>query len=632
MLSNFFSCNPQWYGSHCQCNVPYQTQATTAPLELDLTRSLFAADTLTVVLVEGIQYSGEMFGVGTSGCGSNFSWSSADEGCTKVWTGVVPWADVVANCAPTREVLQAGQQLPGGAAGTVPVSSIVYALNLWVTAEQPLGVIRGTTLTQTQRSSLTLEVVFPLSVNVTSNPVDVFAPVLALSAVTSEVMVSNVNQAHPSATVQLYTQVEWPFQLTAPRWVSMPTGVVQAIAPFEMNANSAAYPCANAVGALCEQNWGLQLGLPGTCFLSGTYTLRTTIVCRELRASSCPLDAAVNTADFSFTLTSPSLCTQVVQTLDLSATLKSYKDAAHTVLKADFVEPEVLYFQAPTSSKQASISMTEIVDVRVLRPSGAVVVLLDGSDPTSQGVMTAAGAATSFRRTDGGASLFDVASLPSFEFAMIAATIGLATDQIEGVVVQATVLVRYTNAGQPTLQTVRMEMQGGSSVTASTVGASALVSLGAKSGSRSGSSASGSAAGASADMGVVAGVAIAAIVVLTVVAVVALRRRHTHRMHALATSVPSGMVHGDAPTSADEAEADAAMAIGGGSAAELEEDTATGTDEVTAYLPGEHRRALSNVSASTASGEQSMRGVAAMYAATMDDDADVGTEAAAEGE
>jgi hypothetical protein len=133
-------------------------------------------------------------------------------------------------------------------------------------------------------------------------------------------------------------------------------------------------------------------------------------------------------------------------------------------------------------------------------------------------------------------------------------------------------------------------------------------------------------------MGVVAGVAIAAIVVLTVVAVVALRRRHTHRMHALATSVPSSMVHGAGTTSAAEAEADAAMAIGGGSAAELEADAETGVDEVLAYLPGDMRRTLSNLSSSTASGEQTMRGLAAMYAATMDDDADVGTEAAAEGE
>jgi hypothetical protein len=278
--------------------------------------------------------------------------------------------------------------------------------------------------------------------------------------------------------------------------------------------------------------------LADVCKMDGSYKLRANVVCRPLRAASCPVDGATNIAEFTFTLLSPNMCPGVVQTLDLTSQLNVYANDERSLAKDDFVDPQVLYFEAPTTSGQASIDYTEIVDVRVLRPGGAVVTLFDRS-LAATGAITAKGVATSFARSRGGPVDFGQPSRPRFRFTLVASALGLVQDAIETVIVQAVVSVRYENAGQPQLLSTisSWELQASSVVTEGVSGSARVVVRSAPGGTRpptpGGPDSESSASGSSPlGMGVIAGVA-AAVALVALVAVVVIVRKRNQRAAAL---------------------------------------------------------------------------------------------------
>jgi hypothetical protein len=522
----------QVYHSLCNCPIPTYNNITDHPLQLDVGETGLFNDRLRIVYRESLKYYDTVAVFGSSlpaACANLVQWtSSEDVACTRKWIGEIAWnkafnASVGAqDCKIVRDA-------------TALNGDVVFTVDFSVRNKETLNPVRGTVTPRSLEHKMPFQIVFPTSVSVSSGAVDVFAPVLTLGAVVRQAVV-HAPGTTPTAEVEVFSSVQWPFIFSAASWSEVPTFATGAV---PVDTPRAGYACVDGTdkftGPVCEQLWASTLTLGANqCKLDGTYEMQFNIACRAQRANDCPLDVATNTAKFRFALQSSYFCAQVVDEIGLGATMQSYLDVARTTPKDDFLDTQVAYFSVPVTSNKASIFRTALWELSIVKTElGSSTVLLT-HDLMNGGANTALGDSYELADSFGDAAAVGAESIVLFQLVIKtgASHLNLAQDQIVEVTLTATVRVQYENAGQISIvsndEFVSMRGFVGELAAVGVASSSVKHSLAATGGAREGPSSSSSSSSVSAASGVSApafvGIVVAAAALIVVVAMVAVAR------------------------------------------------------------------------------------------------------------
>jgi hypothetical protein len=458
-------------------------------------------------------------------CADLVQWtSSEDVNCTRKWVGEIAWNKAYNSTAGAHDCKIARD-------ATAPNGDIVFTVDFSVRNRETLPAVRGKVQNRTLEHKMPFQIVFPTSVSVSSSAVDVFAPVLTLGAVVRQAVI-HAPGAIPTAELEVFSSVQWPFVFTGASWSQLPSfasGTVPA------DTARAGYACVDGTdkftGPACEQLWLSTLTLgPDQCKLDGTYEMQFGIACRAQRANDCPLDAATSTARFRFSLQSSYFCAQVVDSIGLSATLTSYLEAGRTTPKDDFLDTQVAYFRLPVTSDKASIFRTALWELSIVKTAIGNPTPLLTHDLMDGGANTALGDSYELDSSFGGAAAAGAPSAVLFELVVKtgAAHLNLVQDEIVQVTLTATVRVQYQNAGQVSIVSNDefVEMRGfvGELASVGVASSSVAHSLAATGGARGdgvarSSAASSSGISAPAFIGIVVAVSALAAIVAAVVVV-----------------------------------------------------------------------------------------------------------------
>jgi hypothetical protein len=432
--------------------LPSYHNRTDNPLQLDVTRTKFVGDSLRIVYRESLKYYDTFpffSSASAASCMDHISWSSEDEyaTCSRVWTGVISWSRVYNRSAGVDDAGVSSNDCR--VVRTVDVGgNVVFTVPFTVRNKESLSPIRGTGLVRRLQHKMPFQIVFPTQVEVTSSAVDVFAPVLTLGAVVrQEIVTAEIPGATPSARVEVFSSLQWPFRFAASSttWTALPAGVV-ASASVPALETRAGYDCAvNSPGAECAQLWSSTLQvLGGACRLNGAYEMAFAIECREPRNLDCPIDATGNTARFRFSLESSRFCAEVVDEIGLSASMTPYLESAHTTVKDDFLDEQVVHFLVFVSSDKASIAKSSLYELTLSIVNGATLDLMNA------GVATAVGTSMELAAVSGGSAVVGGVSIASFSFRVKtgAAFLNVAQDGIVEMRAAASMFVQYANGGQ----------------------------------------------------------------------------------------------------------------------------------------------------------------------------------------
>eukprot|EP01006_Ploeotia_vitrea_P050323 TRINITY_DN67445_c5_g1_i2.p1 TRINITY_DN67445_c5_g1~~TRINITY_DN67445_c5_g1_i2.p1 ORF type:complete len:1621 (-),score=806.77 TRINITY_DN67445_c5_g1_i2:178-4539(-) len=427
-------CEFEYYGEKCKCYIPGNLTASSLPLQLDVEQSRVDSDTLYIVFDESVKYVNMTLRPPNEACMPNFTYSSIEneEACQRKWTAAISWnaaydPDGVTGCGFTRVESNDGL-------------FIEFHIDMEVENDELLPPVRGEQPQRRVVHKLPFIVRFPKQVEVTTGEVEIFAPVRTL-AVISDQHVERVDDETVLATVTLFTSLQWPFYLSDPTWVSAPDGMQ---GEQIVDSQDATLACPDTTNVPCEVKWQLPI-TPGSdnCTVSGLYSVRFAINCQDSRSTSCPLDAATDEVIVSFRLDSSDHCAQVADEVGLNLLLQSYEDAAHTVTKDDFIDPQTVYFTVGTKADKVSIQETIVSDVVIVRSYGTPELVL-----MQDRVNTALGDAVSLATTNGPAAQFNVRSWGALQFNVVYEELEMIVDERMIVNVRVTVDVIYQNAGQ----------------------------------------------------------------------------------------------------------------------------------------------------------------------------------------
>jgi hypothetical protein len=131
--------------------------------------------------------------------------------------------------------------------------------------------------------------------------------------------------------------------------------------------------CRDVLGESCEQEWSIKLNAdmsPPVCDFTGDWTVTFTMLCEPslVASNTCPLPFVdgryQSTGYVSFHLTTESFCPTVFADVRLSASLASFQEHGHTIVKDNFISGATAYFVATVSSPDATIVETSLLTVR----------------------------------------------------------------------------------------------------------------------------------------------------------------------------------------------------------------------------------------------------------------------------
>jgi len=176
--------------------------------------------------------------------------------------------------------------------------------------------------------------------------------------------------------VTLYTNIEYPFTLTEPVFTYVSrhdfTTDPAAVSPTLSFTNER---CRDVATEPCEQEWAIVLHAdlsPPVCDFTGDWNLTFTVLCEPSLVSNntCPLPfvPAHNRFEYSgvvqFHLTTENFCPTVLADVGLTASLVSFQDHPHAIVKNNFLSGATAYFVATAASPDVTIVETTLLTVR----------------------------------------------------------------------------------------------------------------------------------------------------------------------------------------------------------------------------------------------------------------------------
>ena len=341
-------------------------------------------------------------------------WSRSFASCNDMFIAALPWADN-GPCGWTSD-----QSHP---------SLAVYSAQMIVEHHDvisPFGTRnQSAAVERITQHLIPLTVTFPKNVTVTSD-ITVQSPVKLLSSISRQTVAAN----GASATIEITTNLIWPYNLTAFTIVSNPG------AADSYTASLVSEDCPND-GSSCTQVFRIAIVTGSSCTLNGNYNLRWTLQCQPDPNSGnevpqCAIQAGDNVIA-SLTLVSENFCTSIATALPLSGSLASFGDFAHTRPKTQFLVGQTLYYRASMVSPNVTLTGTTINSVKLSSPGEDDVLLY------SEGQMDSDGTAATFS-TDGDVTFAD------FQFALSADFIAaLADDSSRTYTTSVIVDVDYQN-------------------------------------------------------------------------------------------------------------------------------------------------------------------------------------------
>lgn len=301
--------------------------------------------------------------------GGELALTSVDEhaptDCYDTYTVDVAWANLVTECARGEE---------GGASGFV-----TFTCKIEVDAKETLDPIRSTGLTREVHNEMPFIVKFPKQVTASVSNLSAFQPPNVLAAVIRQVVELDVSAVTDiDAKITLFTSTQWPFYLdTATMQVnSIPALITQDSFVNSVHCNDpqvtdAPNPTVNDALA-CSQQWILDLQVDATqlCEIDGDYQVEFNARCQPsfLGQTDCPLvqddqGQIQNVFTVDFTIDSENFCAQVVDTVDVAATLASFKDHAHAVAATNYIQGQTAYFVTKVSSTKVTVVSVDVDDI-----------------------------------------------------------------------------------------------------------------------------------------------------------------------------------------------------------------------------------------------------------------------------
>lgn len=455
-FANFLECEFEWYGERCQCNIWSNLTITDLPSFMLYGQSGIVADNLTLVVIESLKYQNTTFNFTNDECQKHWTWTSEmltkNDECERRWVGTAPW----------NKVWSPGAADACGFFRREDDSNIYFDVDFRAESKEKLPLVRGEHPIRELVFRLPFTVAFPKFVAITQPArVQAFAQVLLVSAVSEQLVQFQPASSLISGSVQLTTSLQWPFELTAPSWLSTRADINRVL--LQADAGDAG-PCdQQTAGSVCIQRWRFVVRPgAGLCDLTGVYELGFTVRCRTGRAADCPIlpDTDESRASLQVSLATGDLCPRVVDTINVTMALSTYEDAALQLAKDEFIDPQRLYARLDVVSARASLVETRLRSLTVLKSEtfGAIAMM-------NNFALQPAGTQMALTAAPGGATVPGGTSSPTFSFNVLGSALQIAPDSSEFVQLNALVAVQYRSvapaaASGAALQSERFELRG----------------------------------------------------------------------------------------------------------------------------------------------------------------------------
>jgi len=279
-------------------------------------------------------------------------WTRSFDDCSDVFEGAMPWEQIVDECQWTLDNLDP--------------KDYIYKAELVVTHHDftdPFNGRPGSSVVERITDYfIPLQVRFPKNIKVNST-IYVTAPVNVLSAITKQ----SVDPLSREATIEVATNVLWPYKLTNPSMLD--TFPSRFDGDITVTENQAAAVCPNTPGLSCTQVFKIVINAAGECDIDGEYRLDFDIDCQLDAQNELPPECAVDPNEdgfFTMTLMSEDFCGTVDVDLDITGTLNSFYGGYESP-RTYFLVNQVAYFEAELTSENAtltsaSLGLVELVD------------------------------------------------------------------------------------------------------------------------------------------------------------------------------------------------------------------------------------------------------------------------------
>ena len=303
-----------------------------------------------------------------------------------------------------------------------------------VSAVDVLPAFRSISITRTTSASISIELVLPRNLTLTSENITVISPIDTLAAVTDQ----SYDSSTDTATIQISTSVQWPYYLLVP--TAQPPNGLFNISITLLDSTL----CPNNIDADCFQVWQVQIGnIAGSdqCNLDGNYTFDWEYNCQPsfTALSDCPIVGGSNISSIVASLASDDVCTTLNVVANIGGSIAAYSDADFATEQLIFPSNERVYLEAKITA-DVSFLIVDLVTVTVVQNGVPLIIYTNGSEVNSalsfNHTPTATGVQFSFVAVD--------AEVPSFFVfdSSTGADVYSFDIQVELVVIYSTVLQR----------------------------------------------------------------------------------------------------------------------------------------------------------------------------------------------
>lgn len=274
--------------------------------------------------------------------------------CTVRYEAMIPLNFALAQC---------GFAVDESAAGTT-----TYSARVMMTTTQSRTTVRGLVITQTMQTSVTVSLRFSTAITTTSGSLQVYGPRITFSRVVSQ----SFNPASYMATLQVFTSVQFPYQLTTPVLANV-AGFTTTVTPTFAESGRPTTAICNSSTSPCSQYWTVTIQRTTSCSPGPTnlnyagWSLSFTVGCHSLFTGQC------NTPDpgsdaVVFDTSSDNYCPNLLGTIATTATLSTFSDAGNTNANSQFVFGARTFFRALVTSQ---INIAALRVERISLVSGA---------------------------------------------------------------------------------------------------------------------------------------------------------------------------------------------------------------------------------------------------------------------
>ena len=285
------------------------------------------------------------------------NWVKTIVNCTEIWNATIPWQIAYQECGLNR---------------TETNQSIIFDGWIDIFQQDILGIISGTPITRNLSTNFEYKVVFPKTFS-TQSYLQVLSPVSVNAAIVSE----SFDVASIEGKLNLFTSVEWPFELVQPQISINNTQLLPRITNLSQDCS---------YNTACNENWNIAIALSNICDFSGTYAVTFQIVCNPSFFGQCPLQG--QNATIIFSIVSQDVCGVFNENIDLSCNFGSYL-SDFTTQSTSFIVGQESYWKLDMSSTKATIISTQLQYCSVSAPPSLYnATLYDPSQITPYGSLT----------------------------------------------------------------------------------------------------------------------------------------------------------------------------------------------------------------------------------------------------